>query len=122
MPRYAIINAGIVENVIVANAEPAIPGRVVVALTPELMAGPRDAYSNGVFTPHAPTAAELERRAAPANRITLWQIARSRAGQLRTTAQNIGLGLTVPQQQTLLRLVADLYDFAADEVAQDARD
>ena len=65
MPRFAIINGATVENVILADSAPTIPGRTVVAVAGQVVS-PGDTYGGGVFTPYTPSAAELERRDAPA--------------------------------------------------------
>lgn len=61
MARYAIIQNGLVENVIVASAAPANG----VLLAPGQAVSPGDSYDGVTFTPRVPDAAELERRDAP---------------------------------------------------------
>lgn len=65
MPKYAVINAGVVLNVIVADSLPTIPGRTVVDVT-ALTVGPGDTYNGGVsFTPRTPSAREIALAQAP---------------------------------------------------------
>lgn len=63
--RFAIIQAGLVENIIVAPSVPVIPGRTVIALAPGQAVSPGDSYDGAAFTAYQPTAAEIERRDAP---------------------------------------------------------
>lgn len=65
MSRYAIILNGTVENIIVADDAPTMPGRTVVALGVGQAVSPGDTYSAGVFSPRVLDANELERRDAP---------------------------------------------------------
>lgn len=65
MPRYAIINTPIVENVIVATTAPSIADRAVVLLAPGQAVSPGDSYDGATFTAHVPDAGEIERRDAP---------------------------------------------------------
>lgn len=65
MSRYAIIANSIVENIIVADDAPTMPGRTVVALGVGQAVSPGDTYSAGVFAPRVLDANELERRDAP---------------------------------------------------------
>lgn len=64
MPRYAIINTPIVENVIVAAAAPEIADRTVVLLAPGQAVSPGDSYDGATFTTRMPDAGEIERRDA----------------------------------------------------------
>lgn len=65
MSRYALVAGGIVQNVIVANSTPTVPGDTVVALTANQAVGPGDSYDGTTFTPRVPSATEVTRGAAP---------------------------------------------------------
>lgn len=122
MARYAVIDNALVENVIVADSAPVISGRTVVALTAGQRVSPGDSYSGGAFTPRVPSARELAVAQAPENLRQLYAIARQRANALRTQADGLTVVMTVAQQQTLLRWVAALYDYAADDLLDRGRD
>lgn len=64
--RFAVISNSVVENVIVADAAPALPGHTIVALAPGQAVSPGDSYDGLIFTPYQPTAREIEVRDAPA--------------------------------------------------------
>lgn len=106
MPRYAIVNGGgLVENVIVAAAVPSLPNRVAVLVAPGQAVAPGDSYDGTVFTPYQPTAAELERRNAPA----LLRAALARMTQIAQQADTISQAtgaLTLAQVTTQLRQLA----------------
>ena len=120
--RYAVIDTNVVENVVLAASAPTVPGRTIVQLAAGQTVSPGDGYDGAAFTPYIPTAAELAKRNAPANIGRLYQSARSRANTLNTLATGLAAPLTVAQTKTLLQWVADLYDYAADQILADGRD
>lgn len=79
MPRYAIINSGVVENVAIYTTQPAIPGRTVVQSD---TAGPGDTFSGGIFTPRVPSVTEQRASLAAARLIS----SRARLQQIRDVA------------------------------------
>lgn len=85
MARYAVINSGVVENVIEATSAPTIAGRTVVRSD---TANPGDAYSAGVFTPRVPSVTE-QRAATAAQRLVN---SRARLQQIRDQTQAASSG------------------------------
>ena len=106
MARYAIIQNGIVENVIVARDAP--PNGVLLAS--DQAVSPGDGYDGVVFTPRVPDAAEVERRDAPRQlrqALTLlaaWQDDALTAAELGalTTAQRIARQAASEQRVAVL--------------------
>ena len=64
MARYALILNGLVENIIIADDTPQVPGRTVVNLTTNQLVSLGDSYSGGIFTPRIVTDAEIRARNA----------------------------------------------------------
>lgn len=102
MPRYAVINGSLAENVIVADTAPTYPGRTVVQSN---TAGPGDTYSGGVFTPRVPSVTEQRAAAATARLIS----SRARLQQIRDQAQAASTGgafATLAAASTAIRQIA----------------
>lgn len=114
MPRYAVINGTLVENVIVATTAPTIAGRLVVQSD---TAGPGDTFSNGVFTPRVVTALETRAAASQARLIS----SRARLQQIRDVgaAQSSGGAFaSLAAASTAIRTLAG----ALSDVAQNILD
>lgn len=115
MPRYAIINSGIVENVAIYASQPTIAGRTVVQSD---TAGPGDAYNGSTFTPRTPSARELLQAAAPDNIRQSYATLRTWATQAHNAsstyagqgaaAQAATVATTLDRLGTFMDRVADL--------------
>lgn len=106
MARYAIINVNLVENVILADAEPTVPGRTVVLLAVNQIVGPGDSYSGGVFTRYVPTVQEIFRREAPDRIRQAVATLNTWAADERATAANWA-SLSDPQKDAANRQLHD---------------
>ena len=105
MARYAVINGGVVENVVIAQSEPTIAGRTVVLLNTNQPVGPGDSYNGSVFTPYVPSVAET-RAAAAATRLVN---SRARLQQIRDQAFAASSGGAFPSlaaASTAIRQIA----------------
>lgn len=117
MPKYAVINSNLVENVILATSTPTIPGRVIVDVT-ALNVSPGDTYNGSVFTPRTPSARELLQAAAPDNLRQSYATLRTWATQAHTAsgtyagqgaaAQAATVATTLDRLGTFMDRVADL--------------
>lgn len=116
MSRYAIINGALVENVIIADAAPDVPGRIVIDVS-AIAVGPGDTYDGKVFTPRVPSAREVTKATAPGN------LRRDYAG-LKQWAQDAATtdagwaALSAAQkdtiQRTVIRRLGIFFDRSAD--------
>jgi hypothetical protein len=117
MPRYAIIQGALVENVIVADTAPTIPGRTVVLLAAGQAVGPGDSYNGSVFTPYVPTAVELLRRDAPGKVKAQYLTLRQWATDAQATYDAATTGnraLTAAEQREFIRRMGKFLDGVAD--------
>lgn len=105
MPRFAVVFAGIVENVGVWDAQPTIAGRTVVLLSASQTAAPGDTYDGVNFSPRVLPPDEQRQRDA-VRRLTS---GRAQLRQIRNQAQaasDATGGLTLAQLTTQFRQLA----------------
>lgn len=105
MTRYAIALNTLVENIILADTTPAIPGRTVVLLSDNQAVSPGDSYDGSIFTPRVLSAAEI-RATQAIQRLTQ---GRAQLRQIRNQAQaasDATGGLTLAQLTTQFRQLA----------------
>jgi hypothetical protein len=88
MPRFAIVNGTLVENVALYVESPVIAGRVAVLLSTNQAVNPGDSYDGAVFTPRVPSV--IEQRAAAATQRLI--SSRARLQQIRDQAQAASTG------------------------------
>lgn len=117
MPRYALIKAGTVENVIVADSPPTIPGSTVVALTAAQVVSPGDGYNGSVFTAAVPSPREQLRRVAPDNIRQSYTTLRQWSADAAATyaaATSGNRALTPAEQREVIRRLGIFFDRFAD--------
>lgn len=121
MPRYAIINATLVENVVVANSTPTVPGRTVVGpLGAQQAVGPGDAYDGTNFAARVPTVQETTRGAAPAKLTAGYPVLRQWAIDGRNLSASMVAGtraMTAAEQAEVVRRLGLFFDYFADVLA-----
>lgn len=121
MARYAIVNAALVENVVVANSSPVVLGRTVVGpLGAQQAVGPGDSYDGTNFTARAPTAQETTRAAAPGLLVNAYPTLRQWAVDAQTTYDAATAGaraLTPVEEREFLRRMGILMNRLADLLA-----
>lgn len=118
MARFAIINAALVENVIVATSTPVVPGRAVVGpLTAQQAVGPGDSWDGTNFTARVPTAQEVTRGAVPGLLINAYPVLRQWAIDAQTTydaATTAARALTPAEEREVVRRLGILMNRLAD--------
>lgn len=121
MPRFAILNAALVENVVVANSTPTVPGRTVVGpLGAQQAVGPGDSYDGTNFTARVPTTQETARGAAPAKLTAGYPVLRQWAIDGRNLSTNmIGAtrSMTAAEEAEVIRRLGLFFDYFADVLA-----
>lgn len=126
MPRYAIVNATLVENVVVANATPVVAGRTVIGpLGSNQPVGPGDSYDGTNFTRRVPSAQEQTRAAAPGFLTNAYPTLRQWATDAQTTydaAVAANRALTPAEQREFIRRVGILMNRLADMLAMQELD
>lgn len=105
MPKYAVVNAGVVLNVIQSDTQPTIPGRTIVDIT-ALTVGPGDTYNGSVFTPRVPSAREIALTQAPDSIRAAYPILKTWANQAHN-ASTAYAGQSAAQQVATVATTLD---------------
>lgn len=118
MPRFAIIHSTLVENVILAESGPTIPGRTVVGpLSATVLVSPGDSWNGSSFTPAALPQREQDKRAATDNLSQAYATLKQWSADAQATYDTAVAGnraLTAAEQREFLRRVGVFFNRFAD--------